>query len=164
MMNRLELPAELYTGIKDIDAQHRELFSRANAVLFPESGRLEVKDILDSLAFLIKYVDRHFYDEERLMQAYDYPRLESHQKQHQRLRQDVGELYRRAKRTNSIQDLASPLHYLFSDWYIYHIKEWDIAYAQFLQKFSRLDLIRIGERREKANRGDRPAAPGIVRP
>lgn len=162
-MKRLELPADLCTGIQGIDEQHREMFSRGNGVLFPESGKLSAKDILDALAFLIKHVDKHFSDEERLMQSYNYERLEGHQKQHNRLRKDVGELYNRAKSTESVQGLASPLYYLFNDWFIYHIKEWDIDYAHFLQKHTRLDLIRIGERRSKANRGDHPADPPIVR-
>jgi hemerythrin len=155
-MKHLELPTDLYTGIKDIDDQHRELFSRGNAVLFPIS-KLEVKDVLDSLAFLVKYVDKHFSDEELLMRSYDYERLEGHQTQHNRLRKDVGELYHRAKSTESVKGLASPLYYLFSDWFIYHIKEWDIDYAHFLQKHSRLDLISIGK-------GDYPATHGHVRP
>jgi hemerythrin-like metal-binding protein len=143
-MDYLALPEELFTGIKGIDDQHYELFYRANKVLFPDTDQLGANDIFDSLAFLIKYVNKHFYDEERLMEFYKYERLENHQKQHERLRKEVDDLYRKGRNDASVQGLASSLHYLFSDWYIYHIKEWDLDYARFLQKHIKLELISIG--------------------
>ena len=142
-MERLELTKDLLTGITAIDEQHRELFSRGNAVLFPEEDRMGIRDILDSLNFLIKYVNRHFFAEERLMKTYDYPRREGHEAQHLRLCRDVDKLYREARGTNSVDGMASALHYLFSDWFVYHIKEWDQHYVQFLQQHTKLGSIKI---------------------
>ncbi|MCF6290298.1 MAG: hemerythrin family protein [Desulfobacterales bacterium] len=142
-MERLQLTEDLLTGIEEIDNQHRELFARGNAVLFPEGGKENVRDIVNALAFLMLYVDEHFAAEERMMKLYKYDRLEGHRKQHQRLRKDVEALYRRTKEEGTIKGLASELYYLFGDWYVYHIKEWDRAYAAFLQKRIKLASVLI---------------------
>jgi len=152
-MERLELTDDLVTGIYEIDNQHRELFARGNAVLFPESGKASVEDVIDALAFLIHYVIEHFADEERLMRYYGYDRLEGHRNQHRRLRQDVEDLYARTSSAGTIMGLDSELYYMFRDWYIYHIKEWDQAYAGFLRKRLELDKIHIPGPRDMADGG-----------
>ncbi len=142
-MERLQLTEDLLTGIEEIDNQHRELFARGNAVLFPKGGKVNARDVINALAFLMLYVDEHFAAEERLMRHYKYDRLDSHRKQHQRLRKDVEALYRRTKEEGTLKGLASELYYLFSDWYVYHIREWDGAYAAFLQKRVKLASVMI---------------------
>jgi len=142
-MEHLKLTEDLLTGITEIDKQHRELFARGNAVLFPETGKMAPEDVISALEFLLQYVDEHFSAEERLMKHYEYERLEGHRKQHQRLRKDFEEIYRRSKKTDSVRGLESELYYLFSDWYVYHIMQWDQPYAVFLQKSTKLDSIMI---------------------
>jgi hemerythrin-like metal-binding protein len=144
-MERLNFTDDLKTGIAEIDKQHGELLAKGNAILFPETGKLEEKDILAGLEFLIRYVDEHFSTEERLMKFYGYPKQEGHKKQHQRLRREVEELYRQGKQADSVTILASELHYLLKDWYIYHIKEWDKGYASYLQKQVGLEKVKIPE-------------------
>lgn len=146
-MKRFELTDDLLTGIKEIDNQHHQLLAKGNAILFPETGKLKGKDILDGLKFLIRYVDEHFSTEERLMKYFEYPKREGHKKQHQRLRREVEELYNRGKKADPVTDLASEIHYLFCDWFNYHIREWDKGYAAFLGEQDDLDLdsIKISE-------------------
>lgn len=133
-MKRLELTDDLATGIKEIDKQHRELLAMGNAVLFPETGTSSDRDILGALDFLVKYVNSHFDAEELLMESYGFDRLESHRKQHQRLRGEVEGLADRAQQQSSIKGLASELHYLLHDWFIYHINDWDKAMAAYISK------------------------------
>jgi len=133
-MKRLELTGDLSTGIKEIDKQHRELLARGNAVLFPETGTSSDRDILEALDFLVKYVNTHFDAEELLMASYGFDRLESHRKQHQRLRREVEGLADRAKQQNSAKGLAGELYYLLHDWFIYHVNEWDKAMAAYISK------------------------------
>ena len=133
-MKRLELTGDLLTGVKEIDNQHRELLARGNAVLFPETGTSSDTDILEALNFLVKYVNTHFDAEELLMESYGFDRLESHRKQHQRLRREVEGLADRAQQQNSVKGLAGELYYLLHDWFIYHINEWDKAMAAYISK------------------------------
>jgi hemerythrin len=144
-MKRLELTDDMLTGITEIDNQHRELFARGNAVLFPvpADGKATKNNIITALLFLINYVDEHFSAEERLMKYYGYDRLNRHQKQHQRLHAEVVELHRRAMNANTFDGLLSELQYLFGDWYVYHIKEWDQSYALFLQSRADHDVTII---------------------
>ena len=142
-MERLKLTDDLLTGIEDIDKQHQELLDKANVILFPKTGRLGSKDILDGLEFLIRYVDEHFSTEERLMKFYGYPKREGHKKQHQRLRREVEGLYSRGKKADSVTVLATEIHYLLSDWFTYHINEWDKGYATYLQERVGLDSIKM---------------------
>ena len=133
-MKHLQLTDDILTGIEEIDNQHRELLAKGNAVLFPATGRLETKDILNELEFLIQYVDEHFSDEERLMEYYGYEKVLGHKKQHQRIRREVEGLFRKVKQTDSVESLASELYFLLSDWATYHINEWDKGYAAFLHE------------------------------
>jgi len=142
-MERLKFTDDLLTGIEEIDNQHRVLFEKGNAVLFPETGKLGAKFILEGLEFLMQNVDEHFSAEERLMKYYGYAKLEGHKKQHQRLRSEVVGLFSKAKQTDSVESLASELYFLVIDWYIYHIKEWDKDYAISLKKYIKLDEIII---------------------
>jgi len=133
-MKRLELTDDLLTGVKEIDKQHHELLARGNAVLFPETGTSSDRDIIEALEFLVKYVNSHFDAEELLMESYGFDRLESHRKQHQRLRREVEGLAARAQQQSSIKGLAGELYYLLHDWFIYHINEWDKAMAAYTHK------------------------------
>jgi len=139
----LELTDDLLTGIKQIDNQHRQLLDQGNQILFPETGRLRDEDILDGLEFLIRYVDEHFSTEERLMKYYGYAKQDGHKKQHQRLRREVEELFDRGKKADPVTTLATEINYLFTDWFNYHIKEWDRGYAIFLREQVGLDLDSI---------------------
>lgn len=143
-MVHLKLTDDLLTNIEEIDSQHRELFARGNLFLFPENGKPTDKDMAGALHFLKDYVNEHFAAEERLMEYYDYGRLEGHRKQHQRLRNEVAEIYRRSNKKNGFHEaLASELYFLLNDWYVYHIKEWDKAYAVFLKDVLDLDQILV---------------------
>lgn len=133
-MKRLEFTDDLLTGIKEIDNQHRQLLAMGNAVLFPESGTTQDKEILAALDFLVSYVNSHFEAEELLMECNGYDRLENHRKQHERLRREVEQLASRAKQLNSDKRLAGELYYLLQDWYNYHIREWDKAMAIYTNK------------------------------
>ena len=133
-MEHLKLTDDLRTNIVEIDNQHRELFARGNLILFPEGGKPSNLDVAGALLFLMDYVDKHFSAEEQLMEYYDYKRLEGHRKQHQRLRNDVKEIYRRSENKSTLEGLANELYYLLSDWFVYHIKEWDKSFTVFLKE------------------------------
>lgn len=73
----------LAIGDPEIDAQHRELFERVDALLVAmRSG--EGRERLESMfAFLQRYVLGHFQAEERLMRREAYPHLAEHARQHE---------------------------------------------------------------------------------
>jgi diguanylate cyclase (GGDEF)-like protein/hemerythrin-like metal-binding protein len=73
-----------------IDEQHRELFERANALIDAMSRRPPDPDArLATLAALIEHVDRHFRDEEALLERIGYPKLHAHARSHAHLLERV---------------------------------------------------------------------------
>ena len=68
-------------GHADIDAQHEELFRRANQFLVANG-----KPALLAFAIsLYKYTRQHFAQEEELMRSINYPDYEKHRLQHEAL-------------------------------------------------------------------------------
>lgn len=80
---RYTLTNDLLTGNALIDSEHRQLFDAINKLM--EScekgqGRASMGPLLD---FLLKYVDKHFGDEERLQVNSKYPGYTAHRTFHQ---------------------------------------------------------------------------------
>ncbi len=85
----IEFDPILLTGVDDIDAQHRELFSRIGALLEASRNRRSREEVIRLLEYLGGYAVEHFAAEERTMVAEAYPKVEGHRAEH---RQFVKEL------------------------------------------------------------------------
>ncbi len=85
----LELDPILLTGVDEIDAQHREVFARVNALLEATRNRRSKDEVLRLVEYLGAYAVDHFAAEEREMARTGYPRAEGHRLEH---RQFVKEL------------------------------------------------------------------------
>ena len=71
--------------IEIVDKQHRHLVALMNELYnacLGEKGALEQK-FRDVMKELVDYVLVHFKDEERIMEAINYPKLKEHQQKHQ---------------------------------------------------------------------------------
>ncbi len=74
------------TGIEDIDEFHCSLITRGNLLLaLAYSENAQPAIILAEFTLLIEDVMRHFEDEERLMDEYEYPNTEAHRKCHAKI-------------------------------------------------------------------------------
>ncbi len=133
-MERMEFTDNLCTGIIELDDQHKELFTWGNALLFSEEIVPHTLNFIDALGFLFKYARYHFLSEEAIMKLYSYDRIDAHMNQHKRLRREVDRLYDRAKKDGWAKGFNAELQYFFSDWYVYHIMEWDKSLAVFVRK------------------------------
>lgn len=80
-------------GEPTIDAEHEELFRRANILIGASlrQGQDRAAFIV-ALEQLLGHIARHFADEERILAARGYPRLAAHAAAHQRLLARAGEL------------------------------------------------------------------------
>lgn len=80
---RYTLTADLLTGNVLIDTQHRQLFEAINKLMASceqGQGRSAMGPVID---FLLKYVEKHFSDEERLQVNSKYPGYTAHRLFHQ---------------------------------------------------------------------------------
>ena len=133
-MERFKLTSDLLTNIPDIDNQHRELLTWTNVLLYPKRILKDSKDFVTALVLLARYSRYHFLAEEEGMECFHYDRIEGHKKHHQKFRQDIKNLYKRAKKEGATRDIKQELHNMFYNWFFNHIKRWDLAFVEFLRK------------------------------
>jgi hemerythrin len=143
-MEKFELSSDMLTNITDIDDQHRKLLSWANA-LSSDDTEAAVKIVDEALSNLTRYVSYHFRAEEEAMERYGYQSLEKHKLQHERLMLEVGKLVIRSKKEGATRGLLFELQYQFTDWFLYHIKEWDQPFAAFLESNDTHDDFTLSE-------------------
>jgi hemerythrin len=129
----IEWNEDLATGVKEIDAQHKELFKRINRLLDAckrGEGREEIDRVI---LFLGNYVVDHFGTEERLMGRYKYPEAESHKSLHENFLKRFStlkdELYTKGERLITVIETNQ----LLGDWWINHIGKIDKALGKYLE-------------------------------
>ena len=131
-MKLFELTADMQTGIEEIDNQHRKLLTWANFITFDDADATDQK-VSEALGNLQDYVIYHFRTEEEAMDKYGYDNVDKHKKQHQRLMNEVADLFRRSQGKEAAGGALAELQYMFTDWIKLHIMEWDQPFAAFLK-------------------------------
>jgi hemerythrin len=116
------------TGVADIDQDHREFLALVNkceekcdAMKSSEFS----KSVLDQLKL---YATKHFRQEEKLMEAHYYPETVKQRQMHAYFESQV-------EKMSASQDKMSPNH-MFSfirGWFLQHIMEEDVKFAQYLK-------------------------------
>jgi len=120
------------TGISSFDNQHRkliELVNRLYAALGDGKGNAVLGGILDEL---VSYTQEHFAAEERMMQLYRYPELESHCQAHAGLVARVQDFMMRFR--NGGVSLSVDVMSFLKSWLIDHIQKIDRRYGPFLRQ------------------------------
>jgi len=117
-------------GIREIDAQHQNLFRVAeelHSAMMAGKGKVVMARILDRL---VQYTHVHFAHEERLMSAAGYPDYAAHKAEHEALTRQV-ESFQSELRTGQSVITVQVLHFL-KTWLERHIVASDQKYAPFL--------------------------------
>lgn len=115
-------------GIPAIDTQHKELVRLINelhAAMMLGKAKQALGKTLDDV---VKYTQRHFADEERLMKTMQYTRFLQHKAEHAKLTRQVLELQGRfhdAQLTLTLEVMR-----FLKDWLANHIAQHDHAYAR----------------------------------
>lgn len=117
-------------GNKELDFQHLKLINLLNRLILisaTQSIHSEIiKSILDEMT---TYAHVHFKTEERLMEAYNYPGMKEHKKQHLDFQVKTIEVYEETEH-NAEENAEDLLNYL-TNWWTHHILEEDMAYKEF---------------------------------
>jgi len=82
-MPYLEWQDSLSVGIRSIDAQHRKLANMVNQLHDAAEQSGPQRPVQELIERLKAYAAEHFHIEEGYMQAFGYPDLEAHQKEHE---------------------------------------------------------------------------------
>ena len=130
MANLINWSANLETGVKAIDSDHKKLVDMINA-LNEAMSQGKGKDILATLLkALANYCLVHFAMEEKLMATHGYPESVQHMAQHEGLRTQVAELL--AKQAAGALVITIPVMTFLKNWLSGHIVGTDKKFGAFL--------------------------------
>lgn len=130
-MSYIEFDDSLRVGNRVIDQEHEMLISYIN--LLQKAVENEASDgIVEKVVEgLVDYTKTHFFVEEELMKAYEYPEAESHMQAHEKFRQQANDLVASLEKGEAV-DLNSVLAFL-KEWLTGHIMKIDARLADFLK-------------------------------
>jgi hemerythrin len=123
---------ELAMNIEDIDNQHKELFSRLNALLAACATNQDKDAVASYLSFLREYVAYHFAAEEREMLTHGYPGLAKHESEHVQFKNRVNQLYDSFLAHGVTIPILVAAISSSGEWLVNHIHKTDKALAAFL--------------------------------
>ncbi|UCH75283.1 MAG: hemerythrin family protein [Rhodospirillales bacterium] len=124
-MDTLKWHDSYSVGDDHLDEQHRGLILLINRL---DSG-VSVPTALDELQI---YVDEHFREEERMLEAVDYPDLAAHKRQHAAFEEWL-EASRQACRSGEVVGLLrESISSYLKTWLVNHILVSDKAYSDYL--------------------------------
>jgi hemerythrin len=129
-MSPIQWSPALAVGVPEIDAQHQELFRRAERLVsaLRAGDRAEVAPLI---RYLGDYVVEHFAAEERFMHEIGYPGLEEHRVLHRAFRDDFAVMLADYERKGPTPLVALTLHNWLSDWLRKHVGGVDVDIGRF---------------------------------
>ncbi len=132
MPTSLQWSPALAVGVPEIDAQHQELFRRAERLItaLRAGERREVEPLVH---YLSDYVVEHFAAEERYMREIGYPGLEGHRAAHDAFREDLAEMLADYQRKGPTPLVALTMHNWLSDWLRRHTGGLDQEIGRFAE-------------------------------
>lgn len=124
----------LRLGHPGLDRQHQEVLEQINKLsdkLTEGADDVEVRDVLD---FLQAYVNKHFFEEERLMESCDYYGLYKQQKDHEHFKQEIQGLQQLLRKKRSSVGLAHQVETSLFKYFTEHIDGKDREFAEYIKR------------------------------
>ncbi|HUK24056.1 MAG TPA: bacteriohemerythrin [Terriglobales bacterium] len=116
--------------VPKIDSQHQHLFQLVNE-LHDAMTKGRANEVMGAiLNELVTYTKTHFQTEEELMQSKNYPDLEAHRSEHNRLTDQVMQLQKGFSAGRTMVSIQT-MHFL-RDWLTNHILHSDKRYDAFM--------------------------------
>jgi hemerythrin len=121
----------LAVGVPEVDAQHQELFRRAERLILALRAG-DRREVAPLVRYLTAYAVEHFAAEERFMREVGYPDLEAHRAQHEAFRRDFAEMVADYERKGATPLVALTIHNWLSDWLRRHVGGVDVEIGRFV--------------------------------
>jgi hemerythrin len=122
---------DLAVGIEEIDAQHQELFRRAERFI-EGLGQPSRQDVGILLSYLRLYCVTHFGAEESWMRQVSYPGYEQHKSEHDGFIEHILELSREHEKRGSPGLEPMKVGSWLQRWLAEHVTGTDKAFAKFV--------------------------------
>ena len=127
----ITLSKDMETGVALIDAQHRELVDRLNAVTSMGAKSVSTEETQKTLKMLGDYIVKHFNDEEALQKQSGYPKYEWHKAQHQLYIAEFQKLKEEFNAVGYSAKFTLDLNNSIINWIVRHIKSVDVEFGKF---------------------------------
>jgi len=127
-MRGIDWSDSLSVGCDEVDAEHQALVRLINECIALSQAGGEDDRIVAAVARLIVFADRHFTNEEQVMEQAGYPDLERHSAAHKEAMQD---LCRIGLKTGGVELCRSVGEYLAS-WFFAHAMTHDRELGRWL--------------------------------
>lgn len=118
-------------GIWHIDNQHKELVDIVSSLQQSLLRDGKPGALAKAIRFLVEYTQKHFHDEEQLMEEIKFYDLENHKKLHKKLIDEVREVLLDLKKGKSVD--PNKLVDFLTDWLLTHIKQEDKKIARAIE-------------------------------
>lgn len=118
------------TGVEQFDNEHRKVVELINGMfeaIRDKQGLDEVKKMLEEV---VNYTEYHFDNEEKAMEAANFPGLEEHKKEHDKLKLESLEFQARLEKDFSGE--IKVFYRFLREWLTDHILECDMKYKDQL--------------------------------
>jgi len=132
----ITLSKDMEVGVSEIDAQHRELINRLNALTSMGHEAVSKEETQKTLDFVGEYIVKHFTDEEKLQMQNEYPEYESHKKLHQHYIDEFKKLNEEFKANGHSLKFTMDLNNSLIHWIVKHIKSADVELGRFIKSKS----------------------------
>jgi len=126
----ITITKDMETGISKIDAQHKELVDRLNAVISLGSRSVSNEETQKTLDLLSDYVVKHFSDEEALQRQSHFPKYELHREQHQLYISELQKLKKEFATNGHSAKFTLDLNNSIVNWIVRHIKSVDVEFGK----------------------------------
>lgn len=124
----MEWKDEYAIGIKEIDAQHKELISLFSRVTDAVAQSLPWSDIHFRVLEVKNFAAFHFEFEEALMRLFGYPQTDDHSNGHKQFVAKMNEI----EKSSIADDVKQEVVTFLVKWLFDHILKSDRAYAQYI--------------------------------
>ena len=131
-MSFMEYPETMMLGNKLMDQEHEVLISCINLLQESVKEEHDNQEISEILGGLVDYAKTHFFVEEELMRAYDYPGATAHKIEHDSFKKKIDMLARHFEQGNVL--IEDRLLDFLKGWLIEHILKTDASLANFLKE------------------------------
>jgi hemerythrin-like metal-binding protein len=128
-----EWSSDLETGNYAIDEQHKQLFDTLNSLINAQRLGKGVGELYKAVEFLTVYVIRHFEDEEKLADDYDYPDRSYHKSIHDDFKGTVKVLVGQLRKEGYNDIILNNTVKIVSDWLVHHIKKEDFKLIEYIK-------------------------------
>jgi len=121
----------LSVGVPEIDEQHKKLIGFINNLVKCEvDSKAQDEQIQSVLSGLFNYTSYHFFAEEQIMEASEYPNYDKHKDEHAALTAEVIDYFDRY--LGGDRDIRSRLYEFLKGWLLNHIQVTDKGLGNYL--------------------------------